>query len=189
MSNQPKMAEMWGIEVDGGTERMSWEELAKTIEFQHLTQKQKLAVATYITNGYDIVNAIRTAYLCKDDHVASIMQHRFFRSPTVAIVLSRHFGTSPKQAFMIRLVKSIIKGDLTPTQIRAYELYASMNGWHSSPLLEAAKVAEKMGHKVTRKREDGSTTIDQGNVKRNIESALKKKGVVEEEEFDLSGYE
>jgi len=183
---------LWEHQHAGESRRMPLEELARTIEFGALNRKQKLAVATYISNGYDIVNAIRTAYPCKNDEIASIMQHRFFASPSVALTLCRHFGTDPKEDFLTRLVKAIIKGKISPEQIKLYELYANVHKWVSSPLLEAAKIAQEIGYSPLRRNKDGSNRLDSGNVKRSIVAAIKKSKKASPKKgdfaFDLSDF-
>jgi hypothetical protein len=182
---------VWEHQHAGEDRRMPLDDLSKTIEFGSLTKKQKLAVATYISNGYDIVNAIRTAYPCKNDEIASIMQHRFFASPSVVLTLCRHFGTDPKEAFLTRLVKDIIKGKISPEQIRLYEIYANANHWLSSPLLEAAKLAQSLGYKSTRTDKD-TTRVDHGNLKRVITTAIRKGAKAQSKKgefhFDLSDF-
>ena len=105
------------------------EELAKTPEFQRLTQKQKLFVYTYCSNDYDLVNAVRTAYLCKNDEVARIMSYRLLSAINVAMCLSVHFGDTPIEGFLNVLERCIRSGKITSTQIKAFQLYAELQGW------------------------------------------------------------
>ena len=49
---------------------LTLDELKATAEFQMLTEKQQNFISAYITNGYQVIPAIRAAYVCKDDHTA-----------------------------------------------------------------------------------------------------------------------
>jgi hypothetical protein len=171
--------------------RMGLDELSKTQEFASLTSKQKMAVATYISNGYDIIHAIRTAYRCKNDHIAQIMSYRFLRSFGVAMTLSRHFGSDPLDTFLAQLARDIIKGRITDTQIKAYTLYAECQGWKKSAYVRAYELAKEMGFK----KDDRHLHIThQRKLKREIMAAIEEAKKPEEKEqgsetFDLSHFE
>jgi hypothetical protein len=177
---------LWHYAKDENDRRVPLDELAQTPEFLVLTKKQKLFIATYIMNGYDAVNAIRTAYDCKDDSIAAIMQHRLFNTFSISMAMSRHFGSDPKKVFMVRLIKTMTKGIINNNQIRAYELYARLNGWDDSPLLQAAKIAKELGSNcVTRKGQKGEK-VDPTNTKATIKKVIDDNTPDAKSDYDFS---
>lgn len=131
------------------TEKLDWEELSKTREWALLNDKQRLFVATYISNGYNPVNAVRTAYKCKSDMTANIMSYRLLKSFNVIMCLSRHYGDDPKETFLNTLAKEICRGKLDQTHLRAYQLYAEIQGWYETALVKSYKMAQEMGYGKT----------------------------------------
>jgi len=115
---------------------MSWAELEKLPECQHLTKKQKLFVAEYcesglVTGNYDPVAATQTAYECKTPEVARIMSYALMSSVKIIAVLNRHFGTEPIEQFMVTLDRAITNKKLTMAQILALRLKAEIQGFTS----------------------------------------------------------
>jgi len=187
--------------------RMDWEELSQTPEFQLLTDKQKMFVATYISNGYDVLHAMRTAYDCKNNYLARIRSYPVLRSPVVGMVLMLHLGRpfefaeviSTQEGFIKQLAKDISKGAIKWNKLQAMRFYAEVNGWYKSQAVQAAEIARDMGYGPAQSQ----TGID-NNIKKKLISAVEKRPVGgaahkpgspkrkktdEEQHFDLSHYE
>ena len=84
--------------------RLSLEEIQGLAEYQRLTQKQQLFVATYCAGGlldgrYDAVSATHTAYQCKSREVARIMSYSLLQNMRIVEVLNRHFNAEPIEEF------------------------------------------------------------------------------------------
>jgi hypothetical protein len=149
--------------VDKST-RMPLIELEKTQEYQRLTPKQQLFVATYCEGGlatgvYDPIAATRTAYECKSVEVARIMSYSLMQNIRIVAVLNRHFGTEPIEAFVVMLDRAIYNKKLTVAQVQALRLKADILGYRNSlpaqaPMIAAlreAKAETKEARKSTRK--------------------------------------
>src|ERR1035437_7609524 len=100
--------------------RMSLAELRETSEFQVLTQKQQLFVATYCdfglsTGRYDAVEATRVAYVCRSAEVARVMSYSLMQNIRIVAVLNRHFQMEPIEEFMVQLNRAINNKKLTPS--------------------------------------------------------------------------
>ena len=111
--------------------KLSIDDMKDTPEYKRLTVKQRLFVQTYICNGYEPVNATRTAHSCKNDKVAKVMSYAIMASPHVAAVLAMHFGDDPLEAFKHDLRRAIKKGGLTAEAIAGYRLLAEVQGFTS----------------------------------------------------------
>jgi hypothetical protein len=185
--------------------KLTLEQLAETAEFQCCTAKEKLCIATFISNNYDQINAIRTAYPCANDHVALLMSYAVFGRFKVQMAVAAHFNDDPQQAFLHRLVRDIAKGKIDPVKLRAYTLYAEVKGWKTSPLLEAIKIAKEIGLPIL-----ADKTVDTRNLKKQIDMAIgrgtrkradgtiyvvgagkrgRPKVIKESDKFDLSDFE
>lgn len=115
------------------SKRMTVEELVETHEYQRLTQKQRLFVATYCAGGlldgnYDPVAATRTAYQCKSVEVARIMSYSILANIRIVAVLNRHFNRTPTEEFMIMLDRAVNNKKLTMAQLEALRLKCSIMG-------------------------------------------------------------
>lgn len=192
--------------ADRAAHRMGWEELSRTPEFSMLTDKEKLFICTFIENGYDVVNAIRTAYKCKNDHNAKIMSYPLLRRPQITTVLMIHFGDwdSEQQpdasvdAFTQRLARDIIRGRVDDTTLKALRLLAEVKGWYQSPTVKALEVAQQMGYSfdTNRSAEPRKAKVDTRNLTKAVKSILKRqrgpgrpKKADDPSNFDLSGFE
>jgi hypothetical protein len=144
--------------------RLPLVELEKTQEYQRLTPKQQLFVATYCEGGlatgtYDPIAATRTAYECKSMEVARIMSYSLMQNIRIIAVLNRHFQTEPIEAFMVTLDRAINNKKLTVAQIQALRLKCEIMGFGTrlpaqAPMaagLKAAQVAAKEIRKSNRK--------------------------------------
>jgi hypothetical protein len=114
-------------------QRMSLEELEQTPEYQVLTPKQRLFVATYIQGGadggqYDPVHAVTVAYNCKDRNSARVLSYEMFRSIRVVAALNRHFNREPLEAFLMVLDRAIQNKHLKESQLHALRLKADLLG-------------------------------------------------------------
>lgn len=113
--------------------RMSLEELEKTQEYQRLTQKQRLFVATYceggrISENYDPVMATNIAYKCKSMEVARIMSYSLMANIRIIAILNRHFGTQPVDEFLAVLDRAINNKKITIAQLGALKLKCDILG-------------------------------------------------------------
>jgi len=107
--------------------RMTVAELEETPEYQRLTPKQKLFIATYCDGGlstgrYDAVAATLTAYKCKTPEVARIMSYSVMANIRIVAVLNRHFATEPIEEFLTMLDRAINNKKLTMAQLGALQL-------------------------------------------------------------------
>jgi hypothetical protein len=112
---------------------MSLEDLQATPEYQVLTQKQKLFVATYCEFGlsdgnYDAVEATRIAYVCKTREVARVMSYSLMQNIRIVAALNRHFQTEPIEEFMVQLNRAINNKKITPSMVQALRLKCDMLG-------------------------------------------------------------
>jgi hypothetical protein len=165
----------------------SLEEMSKTPAFLSLTTRQKLCFATYISNGYDIINAVRTAYACKDDKTAKIMSYRFFRCFNIVMALSLHFGDTPQEKFLTLLTRDLVKSKLDKEKVKAYSLYAQVMGWKKTSLVRAMELAKEIGIRPSPTRVPDET---RSNLKQKIAGAIRKRKKEEAKaEWDLSKYE
>jgi hypothetical protein len=120
-----------------GTEqrkKMLVEDLQLTQEFQRLTPKQRLFVATYCAGGlldgnYDPVTATQTAYVCKSAEVARIMSYSLMQNIRVIAVLNRHFNTEPIEEFLVQVDRAIHNKKLTVPQLQALKLKGDILGY------------------------------------------------------------
>lgn len=115
------------------SKRLTLDELKETQEYQCLTQKQRLFVATYCEGGlldgnYDPVAATRTAYQCKSLEVARIMSYSILANIRIVAVLNRHFNRTPTEEFMIMLDRAVNNKKLTMAQLEALRLKCSIMG-------------------------------------------------------------
>lgn len=107
--------------------RLRLADLEKTQEYQKLTPKQRLFVATYCEGGltdgvYDAVAATRTAYNCKSLEVARIMSYSLLANIRIVAALNRHFNATPTEEFMVLLDRAINNKNLTMAQLAALKL-------------------------------------------------------------------
>lgn len=114
--------------------RLPLAELEKTQEYQRLTQKQKLFVATYCESGlttgtYDAIQATLTAYQCKSAEVARIMSYSLLANIRIVAALNRHFNTSPIEEFLVMLDRAISNKKLTMAQLGALKMRCDLLGF------------------------------------------------------------
>jgi hypothetical protein len=148
--------------------RMPVEELRLTPEFQRLTPKQQLFVATYCGGGaadgvYDAIHATRTAYACKSPEVARIMSYSLLQNIRIVAILNRHFNREPIEDFLVILDRAIQNKKLTVAQIQALKLKCEIMGFANRlpdgnhigvvppDVLEASKEARKAKRKSPEK--------------------------------------
>jgi len=118
------------------SKRLTLEELQMTPEYQRLTRKQQLFVATYVAGGlldgqYDAVEATRTAYKCKTVENARVMSYSLLQNIHIVEVLNRHFNVEPIEEFLRTLDRAIQNKKLTQAQISALYLKARILGFDS----------------------------------------------------------
>jgi hypothetical protein len=112
---------------------LTLDQLHATPEFQELTACEKLFIDTYVSNGFDQVHAIRTAYQCKNDGVANRMSYRLLGHIRIVMVLARYREELPKETFLGLLRRASLKKGITKDQLAAFRLYAEANGWIKAP--------------------------------------------------------
>jgi hypothetical protein len=142
------------------SKRMGWEELSRTPEFATLTKKQQLFMCTYISNGYNEISAIRTAYNCKNDNSAKVMSYPLLRNFNICLVLSIHFGSDQREAFLARLQRDIAKGNISDSLLRAYTLYAEVRGWHGYGNAKPRSTSEKIEAQVEPEKKSEPNSFD-----------------------------
>lgn len=116
------------------SKRLPLSELEKTREYQRLTPKQKLFVATYCEGGlvdgnYDAVAATQTAYGCKSLEVARVMSYTMMQNMRIIEILNRHFNAEPIEDFLIQLERAIHNKKLTVAQLQALRLKCEILGF------------------------------------------------------------
>lgn len=150
--------------------RMSVEELRLTPEFQRLTQKQQLFVATYCGAGlldgtYDPIIATRTAYQCKSMEVARVMSYPLMQNIRIVAVLNRHFNSEPIEDFLVQVDRAIQNKKLTVAQLQALKMKGDILGFTTRlpgtnnfpqgtippAVLEASREERKAKNKLTPK--------------------------------------
>ena len=113
--------------------RLLVKDLMATEEYQRLTPKQRLFVATYCEGGmldgnYDSIAATRTAYQCKTPEVARIMSYSLMQNIRIVAALNRHFNRAPNEEFLIALDRAIVNKNLTMAQLGALRLKCEVMG-------------------------------------------------------------
>jgi len=103
-------------------------EIEKTSEFQRLTKKQKLFLATYLQGG-DAVEAVLAAYQCADWSTARRMSYTLLKNVKIAEVLNLHFCPEPLEKFIAVLNRAIRNKKLTLAQFKALEVKAQSLGF------------------------------------------------------------
>lgn len=116
------------------SKRLPVSELEKLVEYQRLTPKQRLFIATYCAGGlvdghYDPVAACMTAYQCKSQEVARIMSYALMANIRIIEVLNRHFNTEPIDSFMVTLDRAIANKKLTIANLNALRLKSEILGF------------------------------------------------------------
>jgi hypothetical protein len=117
------------------------------VEYRQLTPKQQLWLATYTqsfinTGVFDPVAASVTAYDCGSDEVARITGYKTLANPKIILALNRFFGDSPEAAFLKLVERALYSRKITPSRIRALELYSELKGWGAGALANPVQEAE-----------------------------------------------
>lgn len=103
------------------------EELQKLPEHALLPENQRAFLAAYIANGYDAKAAVFAAYPnVRTQESARVMGIRILQAPGVVMLLSLHFGDEPRDAFCKMVARAILRGRLTPTQLKGFQLIADV---------------------------------------------------------------
>lgn len=100
-------------------QRLSFEELRETREYQQLTPKQQLWVATYTSNGYDAVAATRTAYAVRSAENARVLSYAMLGNIKIIAILNIHFGVSPTEELLTAIDRAIRNKKITLAQVYA----------------------------------------------------------------------
>ena len=148
------------------SKRLPLTELQNTQEYQRLTPKQRLFVATYCEGGmvdgnYDPVAATQTAYACKTLEIARVMSYTLMANIRVIAVLNRHFNAEPIEEFLVQIDRAINNKHITLAQMQALKLKCDILGYANRlpgapgkprnvippDIAEASKQARKAKHK------------------------------------------
>lgn len=112
--------------------KMPLAELEKTVEYQRMTEKQQMFVATYVTAGllghYDPEAAVLAAYKCKTRESARVMSYSMMQNPRIIDVLNLHFGKDATAAFLEQVNRAIRNKKLTLAQMEAMQLKSRILG-------------------------------------------------------------
>jgi hypothetical protein len=113
--------------------RLTYDELKSTPEYQKLTRKQQLFVATYCAGGladgnYDAVNAAALAYKCRTREIARIMSYSLMANIKIVAVINRHFNATPTEEFMEMLDRAIHNKKITAAQVALLRLKCDILG-------------------------------------------------------------
>jgi hypothetical protein len=130
--------------------RLTYDELKKTPEYQKLTRKQQLFVATYCAGGladgvYDAVNAAALAYKCRTREIARVMSYSLMANIKIVAVINRHFNAGPTAEFLETLDRAIRNKKLTMAQVTALRLKCDILG---------IKTALPTGHETIATKQD-----------------------------------
>lgn len=114
--------------------KLSLAELEQTQEYQQLTPKQKLFVATYCAGGlesgiYDPISAIQIAYKCKNAESARVMSYAMMSNIRIIAALNRHFNTEPIEQFIVEVDRAIHNKKVSLAQVQALKLKADLLGF------------------------------------------------------------
>ncbi len=148
--------------------KLTRSELETTHEFQILTPKQKMFVATYVQTGidtgkYDAVAAVNSAYKCKTEESARIMGYALLSNINIIRVLDRHFGKEPVDSFTDMLERALRNGTITVAQVQAAKMICELKGYATS-LNKAPEVPEPPEHaKKPRKAKPKPAVVDDGS--------------------------
>ena len=109
-------------------------ELQNTQEYQRLTPKQRMFVASYCQMGldtgtYDPVAATQMAYKCRNYETARVMSYDLLSNIRVIAVLNLHFNRQPIEEFLLTLDRAIGSRKVTAAQIQALRLKAYLMGF------------------------------------------------------------
>lgn len=113
--------------------RLTYDELKNTPEYQKLTSKQQLFVATYCSGGlvsgkYDAVHAVMLAYKCRTLEIARIMSYSLLGNIKIIAAVNRHFNAGPTVEFLETLDRAIKNKKLTAAQLGALRLKCEILG-------------------------------------------------------------
>lgn len=135
---------------------LSLDELKETAEFIECTDRERMFVATYISNGHDGVHAVRTAYNCKNDDSAKKMAYRLMAHIRIIMVLARHRGEAPKSLFLRLLRRASYNRGMSASQLHAFRLYAEVCGWITAPKPVDWEERREKKKKLEKKLSEGS---------------------------------
>jgi hypothetical protein len=121
------------------TGHLSLAALTETLEFRQLTSKMMLFTSTYVTNFLehgilDASFAAKVAYDCGSDEVARITGYKLLANPKIILALNRFWGDSPEASFLKLVEKALYSRKISPSRIRALELYSELKGWSGGAL-------------------------------------------------------
>lgn len=142
--------------------KLTLDELFETQEYQQLTPKQRLFVATYCAGGlqnkvYNPVSATLVAYKCKNPESARVMSYALMSNMRIIATLNRHFNTEPIEQFLVEVNRAVRNKRISRAQVDALKLKADILGYavkipginHTSTAIPADIVAAS---KAKRKR-------------------------------------
>lgn len=146
------------------SKRLTLLELEATTEYQKLTHKQQLFVATYCAGGladghYDAVQATVVAYKCATREIARIMSYSLMANIRIVAAVNRHFNAEPISRFLEELDRAVRNKKLTMAQLGALKLKCDLLGLKTlipddhntiGSKIEAVEEGEKKKRKASR---------------------------------------
>lgn len=109
--------------------KLTLEQLRQFREYRDLTNRQKLFMEAYITNGEDRVKATLASYRCKNEEVAKSFSHRVIAMRGIVACMVLYYNDEQDDHFAATLLAMIKTGKITTEQVRAAQLYADVKGY------------------------------------------------------------
>ena len=120
---------------------LTLEQLRGMNEYVRLTDKQKAMVDAFVTHGHDRVKAYQVTHPTCSKESAEKGAYKVFSRAAVRTVLDIYFSVDPADVYEQLLLRAMQNPKITPSQIRALEMYAEKHGFNSGSPKPAAPVS------------------------------------------------
>lgn len=110
-------------------------------EYVRLTDKQKAMVDAFVMHGHDRVKAYQVTHPTCSKESAEKGAYKVFSRAAVRTVLDIYFSVDPADVYEQLLLRAMQNPKITPSQIRALEMYAEKHGFNSGSPKPAAPVS------------------------------------------------
>jgi hypothetical protein len=120
---------------------LTLEQLRGMNEYVRLTDKQKALVDAFVMHGHDRVKAYQVTHPTCSKESAEKGAYKVFSRAAVRTVLDIYFSVDPADVYEQLLLRAMQNPKITPSQIRALEMYAEKHGFNSGSPKPAAPVA------------------------------------------------